>query len=421
MARINQGRRSGLPRSILFALVVSLVVCIPKPGVVAAQADDATATTELETYEARSFGFSVSYDAAVWQIVDDSADEIEDYVVFANGPGFVTLSASTVYGGDIGECQQDWVRVLRSTPGIEDYRPLLDENGNVIAVQEEEVAYAGYAFSSADGNEFFHIECLGLIEGEATLALIVEGFVEEYPVQLAATQGLLAGLDTSEAALPVPTGDGTGGTGGSGRAGGAQGAPDDTPGRSFADAFDDPVAGFLSTASPSRTEARFAYDGGEFVIQTLVENAGIWQAGIPGAFTDASIAVDVRLGGDSPDGGLVLLGCRSNTTETSTSEYTLSLRSWDGELELTRWDDGEPVVLAAQIPENLKTGDATNRLELACVGSTITAIVNGEQVLTVEDETYASGSFFIGAGVEPGADGIVEARWDNLEVINVAA
>ena len=260
-----------------------------------------------------------------------------------------------------------------------------------------------------------------MIEGEATLALIVEGFIEDYPVQLAATQGLLAGLDTSESTVPVPTGDGTGGTGGSGRAGGAQGAPDDTPGRSFADAFDDPSAGFLSTASPSRMEARFAYDNGEFVIQTLVEDAGIWQAGIPGSFTDASLAVDVRLVGDSAS-GVVLLGCRSTASQTSTSEYTLSLRPWDGSLELTRWDDGEPVVLASQIPQNTEDlTNSTNRLELACVGSTITAIVNGEQALTVDDDTYASGGFFIGAGVESGEDGTVEARWDNLEVINVAA
>ncbi len=269
----------------------------PAVGTVAAQSDDATATADLATHEARSFGFSVTYDPAVWQVVDSASDEIEDYVVFANGPGFVTLSASTLYGGDIVECQQDWVRFLRSTPGIEDYRPLLDENGNVIAVQEDGVAYAGYAFSSTDGNEFFHIECLSLIEDEATLALVVEGFVEDYPAQLAATQGLLAGLDTTAAEVPVPAGDGTGGTGGAGRVGGVQGSPDDSPGRAFADAFDDPSAGFLSTASPSRAEAQFAYADGEFVIRTLVDGAGIWQAGVPGSFTDASMAVDVRLVG----------------------------------------------------------------------------------------------------------------------------
>ena len=333
----------------------------------------------------------------------------------------MTLSASTVYGGDIVECQQDWIRFLRSTPGIEDYRPLLDENGNVIAVQDEGVAYAGYAFTSPEGNEFFHIECLSLVENEATLALVVEGFVEDYAVQLAATQGLLAGLETAAAAVPAPAGDGTGGTGGPGRAGGAQGAPDDTPGRAFADAFDDPTAGFLSTASPSRTEAQFAYADGEFVIQTLVDDAGIWQAGIPGSFTNASMAVDVRLVGDSAN-GIVLLGCRSTATQTSTSEYTIALQPWDGSLTLTRWDNGEPVVLAGHIPQNeVATGNDVFRLELACVGSTISAIVNGEQVLSVEDDTYTSGGFFIGAGVEAGQDGAIEARWDNLEVINVAA
>ena len=70
---------------------------------------------------------------------------------------------------------------------------------------------------------------------------------------------------------------------------------------------------------------------------------------------------------------------------------------------LTRWDDGEPVVLADEVRDDLVAlGDGTNRLELACVGSTITAIVNGEAALAVEDDTYASGGFFIGAGVESG-------------------
>lgn len=407
-------------RSALIVVAVVVSAIGPAAARLAAQSDDATAVADLATFEARSFGFSVSYDPAVWQVVDSAADDIEDYVVFANGPGFVTLSASTVYGSDIVECQQDWVRFLRTTPGIEDYRPLLDEAGNVIAVREDGVAYAGYAFSSADGNEFFHIECLSLIEEEATLALVVEGFIEDYPAQLAATQGLLAGLDTAEAQVPVPAGDGTGGMGGTGRAGGTQGAPDDAPGRDFADAFDDPAAGFLSTASPSRAEAQFAYADGEFVIQTLEEDAGIWQAGVPGSFTDASMAIDVRLAGDGAS-GTILLGCRSTATQSSTSEYTLSLKPTDGALALTRWDDGEPVVLAEEIRDDLVAlGDGVNRLELACVGSTITAIVNGEQALAVEDDTYASGGFFIGAGVEAGEDGIVEARWDNLEVINVA-
>ena len=309
---------------VRWSLAVAILASASFVGVrgIAAQAEDEAGTpAELATYEGTVFGFTVEYDPRVWEVVEEASDGVEDYAVFSNGSGFVSLTASTAYGGDIADCQEDWVRFLRSTPGIEDYRPLLNEDGDQIAVQEEGVAYAGYAFRSSDGDEFFHVECLSLIAEEATLALVIEGFVEDYAVLLGGAQGLLGGLDASVATLPEPAGDGTGG---GGRAGGDQGEPDDTPGRAFADAFDDPAAGFLSTASPERSQASFAYDDGEFVIRTLSEDAGTWQAGIPGSFADATIAVDVRLAGDIAN-RTVFIGCRSSGGQVASNEYVLAL------------------------------------------------------------------------------------------------
>lgn len=405
----------GLTRTVLnrWLMVALLLVFAPIGGglAVAAQSDSADGTpANLATYEGGAFGFTLDYDPGVWEVVDEASDGVEDYAVFAHGPGFVTLTASAAYGGDIAECQEDWVRYLRTSPGIEDYRPLLNEDGDVIAVQEEGVAYAAYAFRSGDGNEFFHIECLSLIADVATLAIVVEGFVEDYSPLLIVTQVLLGGLDATAAAAPEPAGDGTGG------AGGDQGEPDETPGRTFADAFDDPAAGFLSTASPERREADFAYDDGEFVIQTLTDDAGTWQAGIPGRYADATIAVDVRLAGDSSN-RTVLIGCRSSGGMATSNEYVFSLRPDSGALALTRWNEGEPTTLEETVREDLVAlGEGTNRMELACIGATIVATVNAEAVFTIDDDTYLDGGFFLGAGVTEGEAGVVDSRWDNLEV-----
>ena len=58
MARIITGRRSGLGRSLLAMLVALAATVGPAAAVTVAQSDDATATADLEIYEARSFGFS---------------------------------------------------------------------------------------------------------------------------------------------------------------------------------------------------------------------------------------------------------------------------------------------------------------------------------------------------------------------------
>jgi len=76
------------------------------------------------------------------------------------------------------------------------------------------------------------------------------------------------------------------------------------------------------------------------------------------------------------------------------------------------------VLLAEAIRDDLvQLDDGTNRIELACVGTTIAATVNGETVLSIDDTTYAAGGFFLGAGVAAGEPGTVEARWDNLEIV----
>jgi hypothetical protein len=76
---------------------------------------------------------------------------------------------------------------------------------------------------------------------------------------------------------------------------------------------------------------------------------------------------------------------------------------------------GEETRLTRPAPSaDINGGNATNRLELVCVGNTISLAVNGRRVASVEDDTYRMGWVDIGAGVFSERTEIVQARFDNL-------
>ena len=57
-----------------------------------------------------------------------------------------------------------------------------------------------------------------------------------------------------------------------------------------------------------------------------------------------------------------------------------------------------------------------NQIELACLGETIEGSVNGELVISVEDDALVAGSVSLGIDVGSDEPGPAEARWDNLEI-----
>ena len=63
----------------------------------------------------------------------------------------------------------------------------------------------------------------------------------------------------------------------------------------------------------------------------------------------------------------------------------------------------------------IQFGGGSNHLELTCVGSTLTARINGMTVATVTDSTYASGRSAL--GVSSVSNRPTAAYFDNLQVI----
>jgi hypothetical protein len=181
----------------------------------------------------------------------------------------------------------------------------------------------------------------------------------------------------------------------------------------LADYFDDATVGVLAKSSPSPAQYQFAYVEGEYVIRKLDTGPGLPVALLPGQYENASLAVDVRLVSETED-RYVALACRRQPADGS--QYRLSVIPDDGRFILARWDGTEATVLRRASSAAIQRGEATNRLELVCSGSTVAVFINGEQVAAVQDGIYASGTMSIGAGALVGSSFTAEARFDNLFV-----
>ncbi len=66
-------------------------------------------------------------------------------------------------------------------------------------------------------------------------------------------------------------------------------------------------------------------------------------------------------------------------------------------------------------------GSANNTIEIRCQGSTITGFVNGVQLLTAQDATYATGNPFIGTGKNDATADLLLTGFDNLVITDLGA
>jgi serine/threonine protein kinase len=189
------------------------------------------------------------------------------------------------------------------------------------------------------------------------------------------------------------------------------------PGVLLADNFESAETGQLPRVSARPSDYVFSYDGGEYVINKV--NAALPAAPIvfvPGSYENSVVAVDVRIMGDVSS-RYAFVVCRDQSTGGQAKQYRASIVPEGQRVILSRWDDGTQRVLAeARDEPAIRTGNATNRLELRCAAAKIVAVVNGKTVASADDMTLSKGDHGIGAGTFSGVEGTLEARFDNLEV-----
>jgi hypothetical protein len=184
----------------------------------------------------------------------------------------------------------------------------------------------------------------------------------------------------------------------------------------LADPFDGRATGFLPTWSPEPARFTRSYEDGEYAIRK-VDPAWdrVSSTRLPIVARDASIAADIRVGGD-PSGVFLTMTCRGQDTPLL-SAYRVNVRPETGHFWLGRYDDDQYTTLVDwQSTPALRRGTDTNHLELSCVGPTIGLIVNGAEVASVSDTTYAEGRMSLGVGTASGAPATADGRFDNLVV-----
>ena len=181
----------------------------------------------------------------------------------------------------------------------------------------------------------------------------------------------------------------------------------------LADSFDNPAAGRLASQSDDPA-AEQGYIGGEYQVRLSSSAKPFRAVAANSVFANLQVAVDARLA-DSPEARWVGVACRLQPKDGTAQFYALLTVPATGQFALSNFDGRQWVHLVPfKYSEAVRRGNASNHLELTCVGSTLIARINGTEVASVLDRTYDSGYVAVLLGRDESIP--VEARFDNLIV-----
>jgi hypothetical protein len=163
---------------------------------------------EGNVYTSPNFGYTITWDPGVWQVTDESYEDGGDYfeVTTLGGTSIVSFIAVEGYGGDASLCRDDANAILGETEGITAFTPTPHvDTGEPLIGGDSALAFAIFDVTFTDESGTLqarsYLQCRTLVEGRAVLALIWIVPTQLFNTDLAAFEGLLAGIDTSEAAV----------------------------------------------------------------------------------------------------------------------------------------------------------------------------------------------------------------------------
>jgi plastocyanin len=167
-------------------------------GESAAAPDGASAATE--TYVSPSFGYELSYDPAMWTVVEGPSTDADGLDVIGLRAGFSTIYLSGIPGAyDAQSCVQFMTDQQTSEANVVGFEPLLDEAGEPQAGGDPTDAFATTRITrtTEDGTELdqaFYGRCIALPSVNAMLA--IQQFAAEIIYDAAAEdrEQLLEGL-----------------------------------------------------------------------------------------------------------------------------------------------------------------------------------------------------------------------------------
>lgn len=178
------------------------------------------------------------------------------------------------------------------------------------------------------------------------------------------------------------------------------------------DSFDDPSAGILQEGSDD-PNLRYDYDDDGYEIDAFADDfSGDLTVPVPGDFTDATIAIDAALTGkDDTNSHYLFLECRLRDG----TGYKFEVRPLAQIAAIWKLSPEVNQRIANVGLEN-EPGSGPFRLEFSCEGDQLSGRIDGQEVISVTDDSYDQGSFAFGAGVYKVDAGKVSADFDNLTI-----
>jgi predicted small lipoprotein YifL len=175
----------------------------------------------------------------------------------------------------------------------------------------------------------------------------------------------------------------------------------------WSDDFSAPESGWQVESDAS---AQVEYADGALRILIQAPNSLAWAAA-GRAFSDFRLAVEAtQVAGpdDNEYGVLVRMKDPSNF-------YRFSI-SGDGYYLVSKYEADQWELLSGDwaYSEAVNMGNATNLIEVVCQGAQMEFLVNGQQLVSLEDQTFSRGdiALYAGAFFEPG----VEVHFDNFAI-----
>ena len=177
------------------------------------------------------------------------------------------------------------------------------------------------------------------------------------------------------------------------------------------DSFDNPAAGRLASQSDDPAVEQ-GYIGGEYQVRLSSSAKPLRVVAANSAFANLHVAVDARLA-EGTEGRSIGVACRMSPKNGTAQFYALLTVPATGRFALSNFDGYRWIHLVPfQSSAAVRRGNASNHLELTCVGSTIVARINGTEVASAQDGTYKSGHVAVVVERDEGIP--LEARFDNL-------
>lgn len=156
------------------------------------------------TYTSPTYGYSLSWDDEFWTIDEEGVENRRDVLVLRRRDTFGYLYVQGFQGhrGLPAPCLETATDDILDRPGYDDVTPADDADGDPIAGEEDDLAYAAYTFTytDRDGDEIpqgAYFECHTLIEDRAVLTISYIGFGPTLADDVSFVREIDATLDTT--------------------------------------------------------------------------------------------------------------------------------------------------------------------------------------------------------------------------------